>query len=224
MPASGRRIPAAKLSRGTPGLRDSATGGFAYGAITLYGGAFQPTSATARRRYPGPRPTSPRGCPAGIWFGLSPFRSPLLRGSLLASLPAGTKMFPFPAFPPLTGRRGLFGPGRKPHSGIPGSKPACGYPGLIAACHALLRRPSRAIHRAALPCGAAVCGAEEKPFGLPTPQGEVIQPQVPLRLPCYDFTPLGSPLLVPPPKRGASQGTPSGGATGGVCFPGGLRG
>jgi len=75
-----------------------------------------------------------------------------------------------------------------------------------------------------LPCGAAVCGAEEKPFGLPTPQGEVIQPQVPLRLPCYDFTPLGSPLLVPPPKRGASQGTPSGGATGGVCFPGGLRG
>lgn len=152
MPASGRHIPTAKLSRGTPGPRDSATGGFAYGAITLYGGAFQPTSATARRRYPGPRPTSPHGCPVGIWFGLSPFRSPLLRGSLLASLPAGTKMFPFPAFPPLTGRRGLFGPGGKPHSGIPGSKPACGSPGLIAACHALPRRPSRAIHRAALPC------------------------------------------------------------------------
>ena len=35
MPASGRHIPTAKLSRGTPGLRDSATGGFAYGAITL---------------------------------------------------------------------------------------------------------------------------------------------------------------------------------------------
>ncbi len=32
---------------------------------------------------------------------------------------------------------------------MPGSKPACGSPGLIAACHALLRRLSRAIHQAA---------------------------------------------------------------------------
>ncbi len=39
--------------------------------------------------------------------------------------------------------------GRKSHSGIPGSKAACAYPGLIAACHALRRHPSRAIHQAA---------------------------------------------------------------------------
>src|ERR1041384_1918442 len=32
-------------------------------------------------------------------FRLSPFRSPLLRRSLLLSLPAGTEMFHFPAFP-----------------------------------------------------------------------------------------------------------------------------
>src|SRR6185369_4309042 len=33
-------------------------------------------------------------------FGLFPFRSPLLRESLLFSLPAGTEMFHFPALPP----------------------------------------------------------------------------------------------------------------------------
>jgi hypothetical protein len=32
-------------------------------------------------------------------FGLFPFRSPLLRESLLLSFPAGTEMFQFPAFP-----------------------------------------------------------------------------------------------------------------------------
>jgi hypothetical protein len=34
------------------------------------------------------------------WFRLSPFRSPLLRGSRLLSLPPGTEMFQFPGFPP----------------------------------------------------------------------------------------------------------------------------
>ena len=40
-------------------------------------------------------------------------------------------------------------PARKSHSGIPGSKAACAYPGLIAACHALRRPTSRAIHQLA---------------------------------------------------------------------------
>ena len=35
------------------------------------------------------------------WFSLIRFRSPLLTESLLFSLPAGTEMFHFPAFPPL---------------------------------------------------------------------------------------------------------------------------
>ena len=48
---------------------------------------------------------------------------------------------------------------------------------------------------------------------------EVIQPQVPLRLPCYDFTPVADPTVVACPL--AVSATPSGrtnshGVTGGV--------
>ena len=42
---------------------------------------------------------------AGIRFGLTRFRSPLLTGSQLISLPAGTQMFPSPAFARLTAHR-----------------------------------------------------------------------------------------------------------------------
>ena len=81
-----------------------------------------------------------------IRFGLVPFRSPLLRESLLLSFPRGTEMVHFPRlafchyvfmaeYPPLQ-VDGL------PHSGIPGSKVACTSPGLIAACHALHRQNS----------------------------------------------------------------------------------
>ena len=49
-------------------------------------------------------PTTPQPQPLpGItrsWFGLIRFRSPLLSESLLFSLPTGTEMFHFPAFPP----------------------------------------------------------------------------------------------------------------------------
>ena len=51
------------------------------------------------------------------------------------------------------------------------------------------------------------------------PRKEVIQPHVPVRLPCYDFTPLtlhtfgASPLTVGPATSGADD---SGGVTGGV--------
>ena len=37
--------------------------------------------------------------PQGVRFGLCRFRSPLLTASHLLSFPAGTQMFPFPAFP-----------------------------------------------------------------------------------------------------------------------------
>jgi hypothetical protein len=51
-------------------------------------------------------PTTPATQPlSGItrnWFSLIRFRSPLLTESLLFSLPAGTEMFHFPAFPPHT--------------------------------------------------------------------------------------------------------------------------
>ena len=51
-------------------------------------------------------PTTPHTQPLpGItraWFSLLRFRSPLLSESLLFSLPTGTEMFHFPAFPPNT--------------------------------------------------------------------------------------------------------------------------
>ncbi len=59
----------------------------------------------------------------------------------------------------------------------------------------------------------------QKPKLLQSPRKEVIQPQVPLRLPCYDFTPVtdhslvSSPLAVRTPTSGATN---SHGVTGGV--------
>ena len=73
--------------------------------------------------------------------------------------------------------------------------------------------------------GAGRCGVEEVfPFEdwlvcLCLPRKEVIQPHLPVRLPCYDFTPLtlhtfdASPLAVGPAASGADD---SGGVTGGV--------
>ena len=73
--------------------------------------------------------------------------------------------------------------------------------------------------------GAGRCGgggrqtlrqASPSPF---LPRKEVIQPHLPVRLPCYDFTPLtlhtfgASPLTVGPATSGADD---SGGVTGGV--------
>jgi len=88
-------------------------------------------------------------------LGSSPFPRRYSGNPILVSSPPPTWMFPFGGFP----LPGLY-PGAKPdtlkvsgsrksHSEIPGSKPACGYPGLFAACHVLLRRPSRGIHRPA---------------------------------------------------------------------------
>ena len=59
----------------------------------------------------------------------------------------------------------------------------------------------------------------KKWFFVSLPRKEVIQPHVPVRLPCYDFTPLTlhtfgtSPLSVGPATSGADD---SGGVTGGV--------
>ena len=78
-------------------------------------------------------PTTPRR-PRPPRFGLLPVRSPLLRESLLFSLPAGTKMFQFPAFASRPSRD---------HSEIRGSQAVCAYPRLFAAYHVLhrLREP-----------------------------------------------------------------------------------
>ena len=84
---------------------------FAYGGVTLYADAFQASSATQTISYFLPDqqlwlagPTTPitQRLPAMTRdrFGLFPFRSPLLRESLLLSLPVGTEMFHFPTLPP----------------------------------------------------------------------------------------------------------------------------
>jgi hypothetical protein len=83
---------------------------FAYGALTVCGVVFQTTSARSRLcnsvKGLAPlllAPTTPNRqrhqalTPAR--FGLFPFRSPLLRESLLLSSPRGTEMFQFPRFP-----------------------------------------------------------------------------------------------------------------------------
>ena len=79
-----------------------------------------------------------------LWFGLLPFRSPLLWESIFLSPPPGTEMFQFPGFPPHTLCFRVWVTSLQlagfPHSDIKGSMPACGSPLLFAACHVLLRR------------------------------------------------------------------------------------
>ena len=83
-------------------------------------------------------PTTPaRPRPRG--FGLLPVRSPLLRESLLFSLPAGTKMFQFPAFASRFKRDDSLKAAGLSHSEIRGSQAVCAYPRLFAAYHVLLR-------------------------------------------------------------------------------------
>ena len=78
-----------------------------------------------------------------LWFGLFPFRSPLLRKSSFLSPPAGTQMFQFPASPFHTlciyvWITELFSV-RFPHSDISGSKLVCSSPKLFAAYHVFRR-------------------------------------------------------------------------------------
>ena len=77
-------------------------------------------------------------------LGSSPFARHYWGNHCLFSLPAGTKMFQFPAFAslPCVKIAALQAAGLS-HSEIPGSKVICTYPGLIAAYHVLhrLREP-----------------------------------------------------------------------------------
>ncbi len=75
---------------------------------------------------------------------------------------------------------------------------------------------------ARLPCGGRTrgrVGPKARRLSRRLPRKEVIQPQLPLRLPCYDFTPVtgptfdGSLLAVGPPASGVAY---SRGVTGGV--------
>ncbi len=91
------------------------------------------------RIFPRAGPTTP-GAPRRPRFGLAPFRSPLLGGSLLFSFPPATWMFRFAGLAPAIRRVPRLPRGGFPHSGTRGSMAARASPRPFAACRAL-RRP-----------------------------------------------------------------------------------
>ena len=106
------------------GCRCRPGGGVPYRTLTVCGGAFQHLRV---RLLAGSCRSYNPSLHEADWFGLLPFRSPLLRESRLISLRQGTEMFQFPCCPP----RGLWiqPPVARHHSG--GVAPL-GYSGLIA--------------------------------------------------------------------------------------------
>ena len=109
VPADSQQIPRARCYSGTPPRPTTMI--FAYGTLTLYGHLSHgvPLTTAYIREHVSilkAGPTTPTTQPlTGITcnrFSLFRFRSPLLTESRLFSLPAGTEMFHFPAFPPHT--------------------------------------------------------------------------------------------------------------------------
>jgi hypothetical protein len=107
VPADSQQIPRARCYSGTPPHNTHTV--FAYGTLTHSGPPSQAVPLTMQHHAQTVRsekmdPTTPRTQPlTGITctrFSLLRFRSPLLTESLLFSLPTGTEMFHFPAFPP----------------------------------------------------------------------------------------------------------------------------
>ncbi len=93
--------------------------------------------------------TFPDSFLSGFGLDCSHFTRRYSGNLILISFPPPTWMLPFGGFPLPYGSSTKMIRGGKSHSGISGSKTACVYPELIAACHALLQRPSRAIRQAA---------------------------------------------------------------------------
>ena len=101
-------------------------------AVRASGTGLSPAAARLSRRFPSRSRSDtaallPRmGHKDTTRFGLAPVRSPLLGGSLLFSLPGGTKMFQFPPFAsaPLARMTALQAAGLS-HSDIRGSMVIC---------------------------------------------------------------------------------------------------
>ena len=233
------QLPTAKPSRGTlaPGEGPS---GFAYGAITLYGGAFQPTSATGGRppgleAQPGarqphiPTDSSPVGLVWATPLSVAPTQGipfwflflPLLRcfrsgGSRsVPRPPEGVTLRQEVPF----GDPGIDGCVRLPRAyrslPRPSSAPEPSHPpdGLVPTCPRcrlvqVLLGPMRGAHLKEIApstrehCSRASLGAaSDSHVGRPPRPRlvlEVIQPHLPVRLPCYDFSPLAEGGFDPP--------------------------
>ncbi len=109
VPADSQQIPRARCYSGTPPHHTNTA--FAYGTLTHSGPPSQAVPLAMQHdartvRFWKMDPTTPHTQPlTGITcarFSLLRFRSPLLTESLVFSLPTGTEMFHFPAFPPRT--------------------------------------------------------------------------------------------------------------------------
>ena len=113
---------------------------FAYRTFTFFGLPSQVILLTSLNQFRSPLPHKNYF----LWFGLFPFRSPLLWKSIFLSLPVGTKMFQFPTFPFIYYFTHIWIIRlllliEFPHSDIHGLSAICAYPWLFAAYHVLLR-------------------------------------------------------------------------------------
>jgi hypothetical protein len=142
------------VPHGTRVLSPGSLRPFAYRPLTFFGAAFQLLRLNRRLLSPRqgcilvqPSPSTPlvqrmQTSPYSR-FRLFPFRSPLLRESFLLSLPAGTKMFQFPAFTSVFRRiTGLY----------PSRVPPFGY--LRVSAHLQLSGAFRSLSRPSSPPGA----------------------------------------------------------------------
>ncbi len=136
----------------------SAPHGLAYGAITLYVRGFPvhfgyhglgPSSIGSLN------PTSLCGFPQRFGLSSSPFGRPYSGNTywflflpLLRCFRSGGSPPVLPSHLGFPDANRVLPCSRNSHSGIPGSTAACASPRHIAACRALRRRPSRAIHQA----------------------------------------------------------------------------
>ena len=114
-----------------------ASDGFAQRAFTCYGTTFQRFMLTIYLATS--RPYNPSEAGTSLVWALP--RSLATTGGIirLFSLPAGTKMFQFPAFASSLKRITVLQTAGLSHSEIHGSMAICASPWLIAACHVLHR-------------------------------------------------------------------------------------
>ena len=118
-------------------------------------------------RRPAHNTTSPMGFPTRFGLDYSPFGRPYSGNPVLVSFPPPTKMLPFGGFPLPAGSTA--DPPKEPAVGGPiRGSPVLGLHaptrGSIAACRALRRRSSRAIHQTAWHVGLEQCLFSGEPF------------------------------------------------------------
>ena len=112
------------------------------------GTGLSPSADRLSRLFPSPRSChhpvlQPRERLDAPGLGCSPFARHYLGNHVLFSLPAGTKMFQFPALAPAHTKVRVSGrqPDGLPHSDTRGSQVACTYPRIFAACRVFRRLP-----------------------------------------------------------------------------------